>query len=123
MRKPGLGRKVVRIIAFGIAGVCFAALFALVLGIVAQWLWNWLMPDIFGLKQISYWQAFGLLFLGRLLFGGFGHHGPHGPSKRRIHHGHDRYHHYGRFWKEKGETAADELADRSEAAKSTDKDK
>ncbi|MDX2361149.1 MAG: hypothetical protein QNK23_10100 [Crocinitomicaceae bacterium] len=34
-------------------------------------LWNWLMPDIFGLIPISYWQAGGLLLLGKLLFSGF----------------------------------------------------
>ena len=30
------------------------------------------MPDIFGLKQISYWQAWGLLILSTILFQGFG---------------------------------------------------
>jgi Ca2+/H+ antiporter, TMEM165/GDT1 family len=35
-------------------------------------LWNWLMPDIFGLRPISFWQAVGLLGLSWLLFGGFG---------------------------------------------------
>src|SRR5882724_1147528 len=35
-----------------------------------QHLWNWLMPAIFGLHMISYWQAFGLLGLSWLLFGG-----------------------------------------------------
>lgn len=30
-------------------------------------LWNWLMPDIFGLKEISYWQSVGLVILCNLL--------------------------------------------------------
>ncbi|GAB2956545.1 hypothetical protein GCM10027048_23290 [Hymenobacter coalescens] len=34
-------------------------------------LWNWLMPAIFGLPIISFWQALGLLVLSKILFGGF----------------------------------------------------
>jgi hypothetical protein len=31
-------------------------------------LWNWLMPDLFGLQQINFWQALGLAFLSNILF-------------------------------------------------------
>lgn len=31
-------------------------------------LWNWLMPMLFGLKVITFWQSFGLLILSSLLF-------------------------------------------------------
>lgn len=31
-------------------------------------LWNWLMPTIFGLTTITYWQGFGLWILCDLLF-------------------------------------------------------
>ena len=43
-------------------------------GIVMQ-LWNWLLPAIFGWRQITFWQAIGMLALCRILFGGFGRHG------------------------------------------------
>jgi hypothetical protein len=33
-------------------------------------LWNLLMPQIFGLKAISFWQAVGLMALCWILFGG-----------------------------------------------------
>ncbi|MDR2653483.1 MAG: hypothetical protein LBC68_14455 [Prevotellaceae bacterium] len=33
-------------------------------------LWNWLMPTIFKLETITFWQALGLLALARILFGG-----------------------------------------------------
>jgi hypothetical protein len=36
------------------------------------YLWNWLMPQLFGLHAITYWQALGLLGLCWILFGGFG---------------------------------------------------
>jgi hypothetical protein len=41
-----------------------------VLGFVVMTLWNWLMPPIFGLHTITYWQAYGLLILSKILFGG-----------------------------------------------------
>ena len=31
-------------------------------------LWNWLMPTIFGLTKITYWQSLGLLILSSILF-------------------------------------------------------
>jgi hypothetical protein len=50
---------------------------------VTMLLWNWLMPAIFGLPLLSYWQATGILVLARLLFGGIGHHGPFGHGLNR----------------------------------------
>lgn len=45
---------------------------ALIVGVVAalpaMLLWNWLVPTIFGLTQITFWQAFGLIFLCSILF-------------------------------------------------------
>ena len=38
-------------------------------------LWNWLMPEIFGLHVITWAQAFGLLLLSKILLGGFHRHG------------------------------------------------
>jgi hypothetical protein len=42
-----------------------------VFGFVVTHLWNYLMPALFGLRMITFWQAVGLIILGRLLFGGF----------------------------------------------------
>lgn len=51
------------------------ALFAVVAGTVASFvvmsLWNVLMPGIFAVRAISFWQALGLLVLSKILFGGF----------------------------------------------------
>ena len=47
-------------------------LFAVVSGEIVLYLWNWLLPPLFGWRQISFWQALGLLALCRILFGGFG---------------------------------------------------
>jgi len=53
---------------FGIL-VCVIAAIA-ICGFAVLQLWNWLMPALFGLKLITFWQAVGLLVLCRLLFGG-----------------------------------------------------
>lgn len=34
-------------------------------------LWNLLLPEIIGVKTISFWQAMGILVLCKILFGGF----------------------------------------------------
>jgi hypothetical protein len=59
-------------------------LFVWIFGEVVMHLWNWLLPSLFGWRQITFWQALGLLILSRILFGGFGKHGPdHGRHWRR----------------------------------------
>jgi hypothetical protein len=51
-------------------------------GVVMQ-LWNWLLPSLFGWRQITFWQAIGLLALCRILFGGLGRHGSGRSNFRR----------------------------------------
>jgi len=51
-------------------------------GIVMQ-LWNWLLPPLFGWRQVTFWQALGLLALCRILFGGWGRHGSGRSDFRR----------------------------------------
>lgn len=67
----------------GLKFAFFAALFIALAGFVTMQLWNWLMPAIFGLPLLSFGQAFGLLVLSRLLFGGF-HRGGGGTWKARA---------------------------------------
>jgi len=55
---------------------------------VIMLLWNWLMPAIFGLVSIGFWQAFGILALCRLLFGSFG--GGHRRTRRGREEGYSR---------------------------------
>lgn len=43
----------------------------LAIGGVIMLLWNWLIPPIFHLTSITYWQAMGLFLLSRILFGSF----------------------------------------------------
>jgi hypothetical protein len=41
---------------------------ALLIGGPLWLLWNWLMPTIFGLPHITFWQAVGLNLLSSILF-------------------------------------------------------
>jgi len=60
-------RRLVRVLKI----LPFVALFIVVFGFVVMGLWNWLMPAIFGLRRIGYWEAWGLIILSKILFGGF----------------------------------------------------
>jgi hypothetical protein len=55
-----------------------------VFGFVTTHLWNYLMPGLFGLRTLTFWQAVGLIVLGRLLFGGFGPRFGGGPWRRHM---------------------------------------
>jgi hypothetical protein len=50
-------------------------LFILIGGESVRQLWNWLLPPLFGWREITFWQALGILALCRILFGGWGGHG------------------------------------------------
>ena len=61
----------------------FATLAATVLSFIVMSLWNVLMPGIFAVRAISFWQALGLLVLSKILFGGFRPFARGGPHWRR----------------------------------------
>lgn len=70
---------------YGHSGHCFSwGILSIAGGALAvMLLWNWLLPAMFGWKEITYLQAGGLLILGRLLFGGFHGRCSHGGG---LHH-------------------------------------
>lgn len=72
------GYLIARFVKMAIVGAIALVLF----GLVVMWLWNWLMPAVFGVNAVTFWQALGLLALSWILFGGFRgsghHHRPHG---------------------------------------------
>lgn len=87
MKNNRIARVVTRILRITLMVVAGFALFSF----LVMWLWNWLAPEIFGWHPITYWQAVGLFFLSKLLFGGFrggwGHRGHwrHGMQERWEH--------------------------------------
>ena len=117
-------QRIIRIIGMALGGMLLAVLIGALFSVVIVFVWNGVMPDLFGLPTIDYLQAFLLIVLSRLLFGGIGHgghhghHGPHGfgrhggrhrgPGKFGFHGHHGFKHHdvdwhqYGEYWNEKG---------------------
>ncbi len=67
-----------------LGGLVLAAALAFLFGWIVMLLWNWLMPEIFKLPRIGYWQAWGLVLLSHILikpvFGGHGGSG-HGQGR------------------------------------------
>jgi hypothetical protein len=75
-----IGEKAALVVLFVILGAGLLFLF----GFIVMLLWNWLMPEIFGLKTLTYWQAWGILALSCILFGRIGGSGGRsGSSDRR----------------------------------------
>lgn len=51
-----------------VAVIVIAFVLSVILALPIMWLWDWLMPAIFGLKEITLMQAWGLSLLCSLLF-------------------------------------------------------
>jgi len=82
-------KKTSRLAGFAARGICAAAFFAVIFGAAVKLLWNWLMPEIFGIVKITFAQAVGLVVLSRLLVGGW-HRGHHDNKNHKT--GHDHFH-------------------------------
>jgi hypothetical protein len=77
-------KKLIWIAPLAILGI---VIFTWIGGEVVMQLWNWLAPALFGWRQITFWQAIGLLALCRILFGGFrlsGHDSPRSRLRQRM---------------------------------------
>lgn len=62
-------KKLIWIAPLAILGM---VLFMFIGGQIVMHLWNWLLPPLFGWRELTFWQALGMLVLCRILFGGFG---------------------------------------------------
>jgi len=102
-----------------IAAIAFLLLF----GYGFMLLWNWLMPEVFGLPNLSYWQGVGILVMAKLLFGNFEGKGHKKHSKKPRKYFRERmndsckkdfsnWQHYDKFWKEEGEKAFEAYIER-----------
>ena len=103
------GRKPVMWIPIIFGGIVIAVAVAFLFGFFVMLLWNWLMPDIFGLKTITYWQAWGLVLLAHILFK-IGHHNDH-----------NRHHDHSDQWKDKVRRRFKPKQEEEDAERSNDK--
>lgn len=51
--------------------VCITA-FVMLFSFIVMSLWNAILPNVLGVKMITFWQALGMLVLSKILFSGFG---------------------------------------------------
>jgi hypothetical protein len=79
MKRNWVRRRVERGLRFAMFGLVAVTVF----GFVVKALWNWLMPTLFGLHALTFWQALGLLVLSWILFGGL-RGGPGRYGRRRF---------------------------------------
>ncbi|WP_045473091.1 hypothetical protein [Winogradskyella sp. PG-2] len=102
-----------------IFGIIFITGLAILFGFVIMWLWNWLMPMIFGLTTLTYWQAVGVFILFKILLGGCG--GCGGKEKKHSKKSNckieskgefSKWKHYDDFWKEEGNNAYEAYVNR-----------
>jgi len=75
--------KVKKLIFIAPLAILGLLLFAFLGGELVRLLWNWLVPTLFGWRQVTFWQALGILALCRILFGGFGRHASGRSNYRR----------------------------------------
>lgn len=67
-RKPSGGFDFLKLIgAVALIAVILSAASA-----VVMFLWNAVLPDVTGVKPLTFWKAMGLLVLAKILFGGIG---------------------------------------------------
>lgn len=134
-RRVRVARKVMHIVGMVFLGLTLTVLFALLFGFVIMWLWNWLMPAIFGLGEITFWQAFGIIIMTRLLFTGVRMYPPHRSKFRNINgqiKDHKRaffgkdwdfrcspgdWRNYKKFWEDEGKAAYEEYIKKAEEKK------
>jgi hypothetical protein len=78
-----MSKRLKRLIFIAPLAILGMLLFIAIGGEIVLHLWNWLLPPLFGWRQITFWQALGILALCRILFGGFGWHGSGRSNLRR----------------------------------------
>ena len=121
--------KPIQIIAYTVLGVIAAFGFGLLFGWIIVWLWNWLMPMIFGLPTITFWQGAGIFILAKILFGGFNSHSDSSKSDKKKRKGKGdwsfewdsekgmgkfgRWEHYDEWWKSEGKASFEKYAQKS----------
>lgn len=53
-----------------IAGLIIGLIILAIITLIFRWLWNTTMPDVFGVKSLTFGQAFKILLIASMLFGG-----------------------------------------------------
>lgn len=60
--------RITRIIGVAAATALMFIIIAGILGLPVMWMWNYVIPPLFGLPEMNFWQALWGLLLARMLF-------------------------------------------------------
>ena len=122
------GKSPAAIAGMIVLGIIAITGLAILFGFVIMWLWNWLMPELFGLPALTYWQAVGLFILMKIFVGGGGGKGSSSKHKRHSDHSCEKgrkkkrdfskWEHYDKFWEEHGDQAYAEYVEKLEGGTS-----
>lgn len=102
--------KWTQILFFALLSIAGIVFFGFIFGYIIMWLWNQLMPEIFKLPTISYWQGIGLFILARILLGSFGSNNSHksevrSNKKTTTASCDPDWEHYNAWWENEGKAA------------------
>jgi hypothetical protein len=103
-----------RVVGYVLLGLVGVAAMGIVFGYAIMLLWNWLMPQLFGVKMITYWQAIGIFALAKLIFG-FGFGSGDSKSKKNKKHGKgddpcENWSDYDTWWETEGKKSFEKYA-------------
>jgi hypothetical protein len=126
-----------RVVGLVFGGLVLAGAFGLAFGWFVQLLWNKLLPQLFGLPLIGYWQAFGIVVLARLIFGSpggwYGHRHGRGSWKGYRWSGHHddwkpggsykNWRYYDEYWKDEGKKSFETWLAKEEKKENTPENK
>lgn len=57
-------------LALGLSAFVVLIISILIIVLITQALWNFVMPAVFNTQKIDFWHTFALLFLSNIFFGG-----------------------------------------------------
>lgn len=117
------GWRALKIVGYVLGGLTLAVFLGFLFGYFVMLLWNWLMPTLFGLPAVTFFQAVGIVILGKLIFGCGFHHkqNDHCDKRRRFHKNmKDNWIRekmdYDEFWEKEGRVAFEAFRERNRCA-------
>lgn len=60
--------KLINGLGIAILSLAILCVIGIIVALPLMLLWNWLLPDLFNIPEISFWQALGMFLLTGILF-------------------------------------------------------
>lgn len=104
----------IKVVGTVLVGMILIIGLAILFGYTIMWLWNWLMPAIFNLPTLTFWQATGLFVLCKALLGGIGGGAccSKKSSKKQCKKDFSKWRFYEEFWNDEGEACYEQYIEK-----------